>query len=58
MGKQDYQMTTVAKYVEMLDSEMNEKDKQIRLAAERYLLKMRKFDKDAQNANLLELLLA
>lgn len=58
MEKQEYQMTTVVKYVEMLDNDLNKKDEQIQSAAELYLKKMRKLRKDMQNAHLLEMLLA
>ena len=54
----DYQMTTVCKYVELLDEEMSPKSKQIKYAAEQYLAKMRQRRKANSNANLLELLLA
>ncbi len=56
--KKDYQMTTVCKYVELLDEEMSPKSKQIKYAAEQYLAKMRQSRKANSNANLLELLLA
>ncbi|MBP3821170.1 hypothetical protein J6G99_05945 [bacterium] len=54
MAKRDYEMTTVYKYVELLENDLKPEEKKIRNAAENYLSKMRRADKNAQ---ILELLL-
>ncbi len=53
--KKDYQMTTVYNYLELLDNDLNEKEKSVSMAAEKYLLKARK---NNANAEILEKLLA
>lgn len=55
--KKDYEMTTVCKYVEMLDEGLTPQALKIRDAAEKYLLE--RLEKKADyDANLLEQLLA
>ena len=54
MAKQDYEMTTVCKYVELLENDLTPNEKKVRNAAENYLLKMRRAD---TNAQILEMLL-
>ena len=53
--KKEYQMTTVYKYLELLDKDLNQEEKKISLNAERYLLAMRK---NRANADILEKLMA
>lgn len=55
MANKDYQMTTVYNYLKILDEDSAEKEKTVSLAAERYLLKARK---NNANAQILEKLLA
>ena len=56
--KKDYEMTTVCKYVELLDQGLTAEAIKIRDAAEKYLLEMQGFRKADFDANLLEQLLA
>jgi hypothetical protein len=51
----DYQMTTVLKYVEILDEDLSFKEKKIRDSVLRYITRMKKSD---ANAVFLEKLLA
>ena len=51
----NYQMTTVNKYVELLDKNLTQKEKTIKSAVERYLYRTKKA---RANAELLENLLA
>ena len=55
MSKNEYQMTTVYKYLELLDKDLKPEEKKISLNAERYLLDLRRSRK---NADILEKLLA
>ncbi len=50
-----YQMTTVYKYAQLLENDLPVKEKSIKTAVEKYLLKARKAN---SNADLLEELLA
>lgn len=52
--KKDYQMTTVYKYIEMLDNELSPEEKKVRKSAEKYLLQNRK---NNVNAIILEQML-
>jgi hypothetical protein len=51
----NYQMTTVNKYVELLDKSLTQKEKTIKSAVEKYLYRTKKA---RANAELLENLLA
>ena len=55
MTNKEYQMTTVYKYLELLDNDLTPEDKKISLNAERYLSLMRK---NRTNVQILEKLLA
>ena len=51
----NYQMTTVSKYMALLDSELTTREKTIKASVERYLYRAKKA---RSNANLLDALLA
>lgn len=51
----NYQMTTVSKYVELLDKELNKKEKIIKASIDKYLHRARKA---RVNADILDELLA
>ena len=54
MAKSDYQMTTVYKYLELLDNDLSAREKAVRSASEKYLINQRR---NNRNAELLEKLL-
>ncbi len=55
MKKNNYEMTTVYKYVQLLDNGLSEKEENIKSSVERYLFDL---NKAKANALLLEQLLA
>ena len=52
--KENYQMTTVYKYAQLLENDLTQKEKSIKSAVEKYLSKARKAN---ENAKILEILL-
>lgn len=51
----NYQMTTVVKYIDILDNELSNKERHIKNSVEKYLHRIRKA---STNANILDKLLA